>query len=866
MTVNESSKLYNALQERDIPPRPLPSKSYQPRRRRPSLAPTPSRTPSMSLHRRANTKPPLPDFKVLPRLEEENASLPPQSTEFILAQIERQNAILDNDPKSVSISSNGLKAHLSTLQNLMNMSKNQPKKKLVKNNSTQDGSLSSNDNTNEIMEQEVEDDDNDNEEEEEEDIDWEFWSAMIDDFSGVALKLPHLVSAKLRAGIPSKVRGLIWQAMSQSASLNLETVYGQLLAEHSPYTRIIQRDLARTFPGVDMFKQEGGDGQKAMERVLTAYSLYDSLVGYCQGLAFLVGPLLMNMSEQQAFCVFVRIMETYEMRTMFTLNMEGLQLRLYQFSSLLAQILPALSDHLGNHSVNAPMYASQWFLTLFAYTFPIPLVLRIYDIVFAEGAAETIMRVAIAMLKRSEDTILQLTEFEDILDYVTSKLYDPYNDDPSQVIADAMDLSGVITGDKMDGLADLYCQELEEEKKQTEQVLAARFNFWSKQQEQRQQKKSPTSPSSTDNNNNNKKKKRESLSWLSGKRPSSASTSSEEELMKNASKQNTTCIAGSGVQDVAMLHQQIEELLLALSQMQKDHLDVKQELVQVRMDKMDMETEVDSLKMTVEEQKQLLSYGSDTATIMMKLQRDNKAMKQRIQELEAQHDMSQDAQRVLVERLVEIQNKYDVMENDKHKAIKELQRWKKRQHDSEHMAQELQQEKLRLIQELEDKQRQIDKSTTGRQQRRRPLSVMLSSNTIDSTKPMNRRHSQVPSTTTSKTRPSPVTPTTTRSSHQQSTPKKSTSSNRQEARCRELEQMLADAKLRIVQLETSSAPTSPAADRPSFDRNDLQKRNSIYGRLWSVLSSQQEQQQQQSPPSSPTVDTHIFSSPTTTVE
>lgn len=125
-------------------------------------------------------------------------------------------------------------------------------------------------------------------------IDWEFWTALTEDFSAVALKLPHLVSAKLRAGIPPKVRGVIWQAMSQSASLNLETVYGQLVVEHSPYERIIQRDLARTFPGIEMFKQEGGTGQQALERVLKAYSLYDSLVGYCQGLAFLVGPLLLN--------------------------------------------------------------------------------------------------------------------------------------------------------------------------------------------------------------------------------------------------------------------------------------------------------------------------------------------------------------------------------------------------------------------------------------------------------------------------------------------------------------------------------------------------------------------------------------------
>lgn len=131
---------------------------------------------------------------------------------------------------------------------------------------------------------------------EEEQIDWNFWEAVIQDFDRVALKTPHLLSVKLRNGIPSRLRGLIWQAMSKSASLHLETVYDQLCRERSPHERIIQRDLARTFPCIEMFKQENGEGQLAMRRILEAYSLYDTHVGYCQGLAFLVGPLLMHVS------------------------------------------------------------------------------------------------------------------------------------------------------------------------------------------------------------------------------------------------------------------------------------------------------------------------------------------------------------------------------------------------------------------------------------------------------------------------------------------------------------------------------------------------------------------------------------------
>ncbi|KAI8333632.1 rab-GTPase-TBC domain-containing protein, partial [Chlamydoabsidia padenii] len=246
-------------------------------------------------------------------------------------------------------------------------------------------------------------------------IDREFWQALIQDPIHLTKKTPHLLSAKLRSGTPAHVRGLIWQAVSQSSSLHLETVYGKLCKDRSPHEAIILRDLTRTYPAIEMFKEENGPGQLALCRILVAYSLYDPHVGYCQGLAFLVGPLLMTMPEPQAFCVFVRMMEAYEMRSMFTLEMEGLQLRLYQFSSLLEEHLPTLAAHLDKHSIHPAMYASPWFLTLFAYVYPMELVTRIYDILFIEGATETMMRMAISLLRRSEQAILMENEFEDLL-------------------------------------------------------------------------------------------------------------------------------------------------------------------------------------------------------------------------------------------------------------------------------------------------------------------------------------------------------------------------------------------------------------------------------------------------------------------
>lgn len=51
------------------------------------------------------------------------------------------------------------------------------------------------------------------------------------------------------------------------------------------------RDIDRTFPSDEMFRD--AVGKECLMNVLKAYALFDPEVGYCQGMAFLVGVLLM---------------------------------------------------------------------------------------------------------------------------------------------------------------------------------------------------------------------------------------------------------------------------------------------------------------------------------------------------------------------------------------------------------------------------------------------------------------------------------------------------------------------------------------------------------------------------------------------
>lgn len=52
----------------------------------------------------------------------------------------------------------------------------------------------------------------------------------------------------------------------------------------------------RTFPAHPYFMQTLGPGQLALFNVLKAYSLLDQEVGYCQGLSFVGGILLLHVS------------------------------------------------------------------------------------------------------------------------------------------------------------------------------------------------------------------------------------------------------------------------------------------------------------------------------------------------------------------------------------------------------------------------------------------------------------------------------------------------------------------------------------------------------------------------------------------
>ena len=134
----------------------------------------------------------------------------------------------------------------------------------------------------------------------------EFWAALVADYRQTAQRLPTLTSNKIRGGVPPPLRGLVWPSISGARDTLLREEYEKLCGESSAYEGLIGKDVGRSFPDVEMFRKKDGEGQQMLGQVLKCFSLYDNKIGYCQGLGFVVGPLLMHMNDADAFCVLVR--------------------------------------------------------------------------------------------------------------------------------------------------------------------------------------------------------------------------------------------------------------------------------------------------------------------------------------------------------------------------------------------------------------------------------------------------------------------------------------------------------------------------------------------------------------------------------
>lgn len=173
----------------------------------------------------------------------------------------------------------------------------------------------------------------------------------------------------------------------------------------------IEKDLNRTFPGDKSFnKQE-------LKDILITYSYRNPNVGYCQGLNFIVALLLsLNFSEEEAFWIYVQIIEKYLPLEYFT-SMSGVILDQKIFDYLFRIKLQKLCKFMEKHGVESCLFTVQWFICMFSFNFQKHIVAQLWDHIFLYGHT-AMFQIGLCTLWALRKEIFGKKEFVQILDSI----------------------------------------------------------------------------------------------------------------------------------------------------------------------------------------------------------------------------------------------------------------------------------------------------------------------------------------------------------------------------------------------------------------------------------------------------------------
>ena len=172
----------------------------------------------------------------------------------------------------------------------------------------------------------------------------------------------------------------------------------------------IKKDLPRTFPDHPALD---GRGRSALGRVLAAYVGYNDEDGYCQGMNFIAGVLILFLPEEIAFRSLTQLLQCI-LRGYHAQDLKTLLVDQRVFDHLLKEKFPDVEEHLTRLEVKSSAVISHWFLTAFVNTLQMEALLRVWDLLLFEGSISVLMRVALAMVKARRDKVLSTDDSADV--------------------------------------------------------------------------------------------------------------------------------------------------------------------------------------------------------------------------------------------------------------------------------------------------------------------------------------------------------------------------------------------------------------------------------------------------------------------
>lgn len=211
------------------------------------------------------------------------------------------------------------------------------------------------------------------------------WIKMLNEWNQSG-SVPLKLEKRIRKGIPDSVRGEVWRRLLGVPKVlkEQEGKYQEMLdfgLEHSKDIRQIDLDVNRTYRNHIMFRDRYSTKQCMLFRVLVAYSIYNSEIGYCQGMSHVAALLLMYMNEEDSFWSLSTLMSSdkHAMHGFFIPGFPKLRRFSAHHDRIIKKLLPNIYKRFKDFQIDSTLYTLKWFFQCFLDKVPFTLTLRLWD-------------------------------------------------------------------------------------------------------------------------------------------------------------------------------------------------------------------------------------------------------------------------------------------------------------------------------------------------------------------------------------------------------------------------------------------------------------------------------------------------------
>ncbi|XP_035433417.1 USP6 N-terminal-like protein isoform X2 [Spodoptera frugiperda] len=248
------------------------------------------------------------------------------------------------------------------------------------------------------------------------------WVKMLTNWDSPATK--EKLHRRIYKGIPNSLRIKVWCKLMdvnkiKSANPGKFQEMLKLAKLWSTDVRQIDSDVNRQFREHQFYRERYSEKQCSLFNVLCAYSMYNSEVGYCQGMSGLAGVLLMYMDEEDAFWALAVLLsdKKYAMHGLYIEGFPKLTRFLEHHDKILTKFMPKLKHHFDKFGLDAILYSLKWFFVCFVERVPFSLCLRVWDIYLLDGE-RVVTAMAYTILKLHKKAIMKLNDMDLIVNYI----------------------------------------------------------------------------------------------------------------------------------------------------------------------------------------------------------------------------------------------------------------------------------------------------------------------------------------------------------------------------------------------------------------------------------------------------------------